>query len=44
MIVLKMVYTESTYKTTTKDIFLFLVNVVTRDLKPACSTDLNCTV
>ena len=33
-IIIKIVYTEPSYKTTTKDIHIFLINLITRDFKP----------
>ena len=34
-IIIKIVYTEPSYKMTTKDIYIFLINLITRDFKPA---------
>ena len=42
-IIIKIVYTEPSYKTTTKDIYIyFLINLITRDFKPAGIQYKNC--
>ena len=41
-IIIKIVYTEPSYKTTTKDIYIFLINLITRDVKPAGIQYKNC--
>ena len=43
-IIIKIVYTEPSFKTTTKDIYIyiFLINLITRDVKPAGIQYKNC--